>query len=174
MLRELPANIAVTRNFSQHLLTPKKIKVKTRGLATPTATPMPGVEEDPANDPMPDESQTPLVTVKIPRRAYRVLSALIPPPGAENHHCPEVAWDELLHAMFAIGLRPEKLYGSVWIFAPMPKEECKVQLEFSRSITFHEPKEVRRGNKISGYMVRVLGRRLTHAFGWEAGMFECE
>ncbi|KAK5136771.1 hypothetical protein LTR08_002067 [Meristemomyces frigidus] len=174
ILSELPASTPAARRLSQHLMTAKKVKVKTRGTPTSMPTPTIAVDEDPVVDPTLDEAQTPLVTVKVPRRTYRVLSALIPPSGAENHHRPEVAWDELLHAMLTIGLQPEKLYGSVWIFAPMPKEACKVELDLKRSIQFHEPKEVRRGNKISPHMVRTLGRRLTHAFGWEAGMFECE
>ena len=56
----------------------------------------------------------------------------------------------------------------------MPKGECKIDLDLKRSIQFHEPKEVRRGNKIGKNMLRVFGRRLTHAFDFEAGMFECE
>lgn len=68
----------------------------------------------------------------------------------------------------AIGLQPEKLYGSVWIFRP--KKETLV--EAKRSIQFHEPKEIRHGGKIPASMVRVFGRRLKRAYGWESGMFE--
>ena len=84
----------------------------------------------------------------------------------------EIAWTELLQAMNTIGLQPEKLYGSVWMFRPKAKGECKIDV--NRSIQFHEPKEVRRGNKISANYVRTFGRRLKHAYGWEGGMFVCE
>lgn len=70
----------------------------------------------------------------------------------------------------AIGLSPEKLYGSVWIFRP--KKDALIEVK--RSIQFHEPKEIRRGGKIPATMVRVFGRRLKHAYGWEGDMFASE
>ncbi|KAH9836448.1 hypothetical protein Tdes44962_MAKER08480 [Teratosphaeria destructans] len=70
--------------------------------------------------------------------------------------------------MDAVGMRPEKLYGSVWVFRPEPG--CDVA---GRSIQFHEPKEVRRGGKIPSRMARVFGRRMRYTLGWEPGMFVC-
>lgn len=109
---------------------------------------------------------------KLPKRAYKVFSALLPSSSPQNHQRIEIAWEELLSAMNTIGLQPEKLYGSVWIFKPKGEDECL--LELKRSIQFHEPKEVRKGGKIPANMVRVYGRRLKHAYGWEGGMFGCE
>jgi hypothetical protein len=42
-----------------------------------------------------------------------------------------------------------------------------------RSIQFHEPKDVRRGNKIDFIHVRRLGDRSKRAFGWHGDTFVC-
>ncbi|KAK4549472.1 hypothetical protein LTR36_006469 [Oleoguttula mirabilis] len=169
-LQALTLNNSLLQGLTDKVCTPKKAKIKTRG--TPAPAPVATSRLVPATV-MAVEPDPPLLAgVTVPKRAYKVLSAMLPPTGAEYHHCPEVAWDELLHTMNAIGLQPEKLYGSVWNFKPV--SECKVELDLKRSIQFHEPKEVRRGSKIPPNMVRTFGRRLKHAFGWEAGMFECE
>jgi hypothetical protein len=145
----------------------EKTKIKTRGLAS---TP----KEDEDKTSFSTETSTPstTTTIKVPKRAYKVLSALFPAPGAASHQRTEIAWEELLQAMNTIGFQPMKLYGSVWMFMPKGNGECKV--EAKRSIQFHEPKEVRRGSKIPASMVRTFGRRMKHAFGWEDGMFVCE
>ena len=160
----------------------EKIKVKTRGVADSLTQ----AEDKGSSSNVPD-TPSPVATVKVPKRAYKVLAALFPPPGAASHQRTEIAWEDLLQAMHAIGFHPMKLYGSVWIFMPRNNDgkmerrgggqvimsgECKV--EAKRSIQFHEPKEVRKGSKISANMVRTFGRRMKHAFGWWDGMFVCE
>lgn len=142
-------------------------KVKTRGLPASVPKPEDAVPMATAAEISTWTAAKPTVTVS--KRAYRVFTALLPHPTAEQHQRTEIAWDDLLHAMNSIGMRPEKLYGSVWSFKPMSDAQCAVDV--TRGIQFHEPKEVRRGNKIGSHMVRVLGRRLKHAYGWEAGMF---
>jgi hypothetical protein len=146
-----------------------RVKIKTRG--TPREEPSDVASPETLS---PSESAPPAPTqiVKVPRRDYKVFCALLPPPTSDFHQRSEISWDELLHAMESIGLQPEKLYGSVWIFKPLPGDACKVQV--NRSIQFHEPKEVRKGSKIPSRMVRVLGRRLKYTYGWEPGMFGCE
>ena len=146
-----------------------KTKIKTRGAR--------GTTEDSDDKTSSPEAPDPRVaeitrTIKVPKRAYKVLSALFPSAGADSHQRMEIAWEELLQAMNTIGLQPEKLYGSVWMFMPKASDECKVEMK--RSIQFHEPKEVRRGSKIPPNMVRTFGRRLKQAYGWEDGMFVCE
>lgn len=168
VLRELSTNTPSARGLCEPITTPKKHKIKTRGASTPAAT------QDGAVDAATVVDESSLTVVKVPKRVYKVLSTLFPLPGADNHQRLEVAWDELLYAMNAIGLQPEKLYGSVWIFRPGILTDCKVELDLKRSIQFHEPKEVRRGGKIPPNMVRTFGRRMRYAFGWEPGMFECE
>ena len=145
----------------------EKTKVKTRGVAD-----TPSEVEDKANSSTELVTEETVRTVKVPKRAYKVLAALFPPPGAASHQRTEIAWEELLQAMNAIGFQPMKLYGSVWIFMPKMNGQCKV--EAKRSIQFHEPKEVRKGSKIPPSMVRTFGRRMRHAFGWVDGMFICE
>lgn len=145
----------------------EKTKVKTRGAATPLQEKL-NEAKLATSDPVP----TPSVTISVPKRAFKVLSALFPDPGSAGHQRSEIAWEEFLQAMDCIGFQPLKLYGSVWVFTPRSGEECKVQAK--RSIQFHEPKEVRKGSKIPAGMVRMFGKRMKHAFGWEDGMFVCE
>lgn len=123
--------------------------------------------------------------VVLSRRAYKVLAALLPSSTEAQQPRPELAWEEFLFTFNAVGLQPIKLYGSAWMFSPVPKGEThgnddgvatvgKMGLE--RSIQFHEPKEVRRGQKIGRGMVRAFRRRLKLAFGWETAeqLFESE
>lgn len=152
--------------------TPKtKTKTKTRGVpsspasaATPPATPPIAHEDLPATAPAP--------TIEVSKRSFRALDALMPAPTSMSHQRYEIAWNELLSVMDEIGFQAEKLYGSVWMFKPREEGKCKVDV--SRSISFHEPKEVRKGHKIPTNMVRTFGRRLKHAYGWVDGMFVCE
>lgn len=158
--------------------TPTKVikeKVKTRGKPA-AADPRAANYRGPA-----EQLQTPPSTpckppqkFKISKRAFKVMCALLPSTTSVVQQRCEIAWDELLTAFNSIGLEPEKLYGSVWIFKPM--EEGIRKCDAKRSIQFHEPKEVRRGQKIPRPMVRTYGRRLKHAFGWESAedLFECE
>ena len=181
-LKERAANVSIpllTPSVSKTGVSTKpKVKVKTRGVPEP-----PAVEEGRLSPPVetPDLITAPRTTIKVPKRAYRVLSALLPESKAECHQRIEVAWDEFLQAMNTIGLQPEKLYGSVWIFMPKHTKSTsddektkKYWVDVQRSIQFHEPKEVRRGSKMPTHYVRTFGRRLKHAYGWEDGMFVCE
>ncbi|EME89540.1 uncharacterized protein MYCFIDRAFT_86406 [Pseudocercospora fijiensis CIRAD86] len=154
-----------------------KDKKKTRG--TPAA-----------QDPRLPAQHLPVVPkmdrVAVPKRAYKTLSTLLPSPAEAQQPRPELAWEEILFAFNAIGLQPTKLYGSAWIFSPVPKGEIRGidrdgvitvgKMDLGRSIQFHEPKEVRRGQKVPRGMVRTFGRRLKHAFGWEHAeqLFESE
>ncbi|KXT16820.1 hypothetical protein AC579_6795 [Pseudocercospora musae] len=145
-----------------------KDKKKTRG--TPAA-------QDPRLPAQPVAVAPKVERFMIPKRAYRTLSTLLPSPIEAQQPRPELAWEEILFAFNAIGLQPTKLYGSAWIFSPVPKGEIRGndrdgvitigKMDLERSIQFHEPKEVRRGQKVPRGMVRTFGRRLKHAFGWE-------
>lgn len=146
-----------------------KTKIKTRGVpASPVVPEAPPVEA--AQDE--DVPAPPTKTIEVSKRSFRALDALIPAPTSTSHQRAEIAWNELLSALDEIGFQAEKLYGSVWVFKPREDGKCKVDV--SRSISFHEPKEVRKGHKIPTNMVRTFGRRLKHAYGWEGGMFVCE
>ena len=143
-----------------------KHKVKTRGVP---ASPAPAEPVAVAEEPPPE---TVVEKVEVSKRAYKVLNALLPSADSSSHQRSEIAWEELLRALNEIGLQPEKLYGSVWVFKP--REDGQNKVDVKRCISFHEPKEVRKGHKVPQNMVRTFGRRLKHAYGWEDGMFECE
>ncbi|PPJ59583.1 hypothetical protein CBER1_01153 [Cercospora berteroae] len=153
--------------------TPVKSKVKTHG--TPAA---PDPRRILADDDLHEVAQAgaPPEKVTIPKRAFKVFTALLPSPSAAAQQRFEVPWDDLLFAFNAIGLQPVKLYGSAWAFNPVPKGEVvetdagvqtSGKLDLQRSISFHQPKEVRKGAKIPKAMVRTFGRRLKHAYGWQ-------
>ena len=103
-----------------------KSKIKTRG--TPVRPKhdkgTPTVENAEAMGPKSNPLQ-----IKVPKRAFKVFSALLPQSSSANHQRVELAWDELLQAMNTIGLQPEKLYGSVWMFEPKPISDCKVEMK---------------------------------------------
>lgn len=153
-------------NKKTELTAPAKSKPKTRGKpnnnnnSNEDNTNVPALPFLPAPTPHPIPPSTP---IPLPRRTYKVLSALLPTSSTAPR---EIAWRELLHAFSSLGLIPEKLYGSVWIFKPLPRGHADLKVDVSRSIQFHEPKDVRRGGKIDVKMVRRLGGRLKRAFGW--------
>lgn len=173
VLKQLSTNIVnmhaastSKRNISVRTL---RKKIKTRGVAASpaVANPRPCTPEVNAGngaDPHPT-----ITTIAVSKHAFKVFDALVPAPTNTSHQRSEVAWNELLAAMDEIGMQPEKLYGSVWVFKP--RGDGKMKVDVTRSISFHEPKEVRHGHKISSMMVRTFGRRLKHAYGWWDGMF---
>ena len=180
VLTERDLNVAHFRGSTQNgrAVGPKtainsKAKIKTRGTPkTPTTSAAAILNEVRSAKPEATLDKSIRQKIKVPKRAHKVLSALLPESKSANHQRIEIAWTELLQAMDTIGLEPEKLYGSVWMFKPKSAAECLVDVK--RSIQFHEPSVVRKGQKIPSCMVRVFGRRLKHAFGWEDGMFVCE
>lgn len=136
-----------------------KDKVKTRGKPAGQDT---RLAMTPAPVPPAAPVREHVEKVKISKRAYKVFTLLLPSLTAAQQPRSEVAWDDLLYAMNAIGLQPTKLYGSVWMFRPVPKGESHSKkegvvtvgkMDMERSIQFHEPKEVRRGQKIPKPMV---------------------
>lgn len=146
---------------SQYLTTGRKIlkenepviKNKSRGEA------MIGRIADPAtvitNAPLNDHS-----AIAVDARALKVFHTLFFTPSISATPG-EVAWTEFLHAMHSTGFIPEKLYGSVWQFAP-------TKLDVERSIQFHEPHPA---CKLPYKTARRFGRRLERAYGWTSSTF---
>jgi len=174
-LSEMDPNIGTCPNLPDHKTTETKRikdKVKTRGIPA-AADPRSITFQEPAAKAVhrSDTQQKP----KISKKAYRVFCALLPGTHGVMQQRGKLSWDDLIAAFDAIGFVPEKLYGSVWSFTPRPKDQRAV-VDVARPMQFHEPKEVRRGQKIPRPMVRTFGRRLKHAYGWECAetMFECE
>jgi hypothetical protein len=155
-----------TENKKTEIMFEEKVKLKTQGKAQEAEEALPSTPPNAVQ--MPTRVRKP---ISIPRRSFKVMSALLPSPSTISHAPREVSWDDFVYTLNTIGLVPEKLYGSVWIFKPLPEGEGLVSVD--RSIQFHEPKGVRRGNKIDFTQVRRFGDRLKRAFGWDGETFAC-
>ncbi len=160
------SRVIQSRSKSENEIRRLAPKVKTKGAASLPATEHGGGPHD--GPPGQDNLSVPQ-RISVDRRTFNVVSALLPEIGNDNHQRVQITWQEMLQGLNSIGLQPEKLYGSVWLFKPKKKNECLVEMK--RSIQFHEPHS---GGKIPPNMVRVFGKRLTHAYGWEGGMFVAE
>jgi hypothetical protein len=107
----------VTSSISEHESNSKfdlpirKEKPKTRGSADGPAT-------APAEPAFPHEASTPPAPrFTIGKRAYHTFSTLFFKPCTDSQPG-EVPWTDFVSAMSAINFMPEKLFGSVWRFAP--------------------------------------------------------
>ncbi|KAF9945186.1 hypothetical protein BGZ72_001585 [Mortierella alpina] len=134
--------------------TAPKTKVKTRGVAVPSAA---AVEESPSGSGQQEDIQP---TFAVDKRSLKVFSTLFYKPSTSSQPG-EVPWNDFLHAMGATGFGMQKLYGSVWHFTPS-------NLDVERSIQFHEPHPI---SKIPFRIARRIGRRLTRTYGWHGNMF---
>ncbi|KAI1867582.1 hypothetical protein JX265_007384 [Neoarthrinium moseri] len=67
--------------------------------------------------------------------------------------------------MTSIGFRAEKLYGSVWQFAPTEK------LQLYQALQVHEPHP---NPKIPHWVARAIGRRMSRRWGWSLDTFRTE
>lgn len=139
---------------------PVKTKTKSRKagsltIPAPTAEATAPVEESEAAQKLP-----------LNARALKVFKTLFFTPSATSTPG-ELAWTDFLYAMVSVGLVPEKLYGSVWQFSPDPS-----RLGVKRSIQFHEPHGT--NSKMSYWIARSHGRRLSRAYGWDGSSFALE
>ena len=167
--RKFDASPAGNENKKAEIALEEKTKTKTRGEANDQVDTVSQAEQDPTAAPSsPDDLRK---AVKVPRREFKVLCALLPSSATISHAPREVSWNDFISALNTLGLVPEKLYGSVWIFKPLSAGHGLVRAD--RSIQFHEPKSVRHGNKIDARMVRRFGDRLKRAFGWDGETFAC-
>ena len=137
------------RTIVQNKPTDPKPKPKTKGTARPAeAEPMP--QNLPVRQGEVSSDQFP-----VDQRALKVFKTLFYVPKASGQPG-EVTWTNFLHALTSIGFSAQKLYGSVWQFSP---EKVKID----RPIQFHEPHP---SGKLSFYLLRQIGRRLTRLYGW--------
>lgn len=167
--RKFDASPAGNENKKAEIALEEKTKTKTRGEANDQVDTVSQAEQDPTAAPSsPDDLRK---AVKVPRREFKVLCALLPSSATISHAPREVSWNDFISALNTLGLVPEKLCGSVWIFKPLSVGHGLVRAD--RSIQFHEPKSVRHGNKIDVRMVRRFGDRLKRAFGWDGETFAC-
>jgi hypothetical protein len=166
---KLHSSPAVNENKKAEITLEERTKTKTRGEAKDQVDTVPQPEHIPAASRINSDGLRQVV--KVPKREFKVLCALLPSSPTISQAPREVSWNDFIGALNALGLVPEKLYGSVWIFKPLPAGNGLVKAD--RSIQFHEPKSVRHGNKIGARMVRRFGDRLKRAFGWDGETFAC-
>ncbi|KAG9659514.1 hypothetical protein KCU64_g3805, partial [Aureobasidium melanogenum] len=108
-----------------------------------------------------EASETPKKTPFIvDKRAKKTLSALFYTPSS-NDTPGDTTWTDFVHAMLSIGFVVEKLFGSVWHFAPP-------ESVIGEHIQFHAPHA---GDKVRYHVARLFGRRLQRAYGWSEDMF---
>ncbi|KAM7199791.1 hypothetical protein V8F20_005661 [Naviculisporaceae sp. PSN 640] len=134
-----------------------KTKVKSRGTPNSGAQ---GAQELKATQAPPGPVTDSQPSFAVDSRALKVFRILFFDPSA-NTTPGEVAWNDFLHAMIAVGFGAQKLYGSVWHFQP-------TSLDVERSIQFHEPHP---HGKLPFLVARRYGRRLNRAYGWLGRMF---
>lgn len=102
---------------------------------------------------------------KVDKKAYKVFFTLFHTPSP--HEAPgDVLWKDFVHAMLAVGFRVEKLYGCIWHFSPDEKSGLEGDIQIHHPWIY--PTKV---EKISFAKVRIIGRRLSRAYGWHAGLF---
>jgi len=162
VLSELDPNARVARPSKSELIceTPIKDKLKTRGLASPTATviPQPKVERKVVFN---DSESTYIVN----KRSLKVFAALF--HVESDRQAPhEIPWIDFLYAMGSIGFSTAKLFGSSWQCSPPVDSKTMTQ-----PIQFHEPHP---GSKLRFFEAKKMGRRLHRTYGWTGDMFVCK
>jgi len=140
-------------NIEQRVTKPEilvpRTKTKTRSLLP---------ELPPIVQPEPDNVISLTPSIKIDKRAQKVLAALFYDPTRDAPG--EIPWSEFLHTFASINFGIEKQHGSAWVFTP-PEES-------QRAIIFHEPHP---SSKIPLRIARRHGRRLSRAYGWTKETF---
>ncbi|KAH0342560.1 hypothetical protein KCU81_g5583, partial [Aureobasidium melanogenum] len=100
-------------------------------------------------------------TLMVDKRAKKTLSALFYAPSS-NDIPGDTTWTDFVHVFHSLGFAVEKLFGSVWHFAPQSV------LGNGEHIQFYAPHA---GEKVRYHVARLFGRRLQRAYGWSEDMF---
>ncbi|KAK6005394.1 hypothetical protein QM012_007036 [Aureobasidium pullulans] len=114
------------------------------------------------------DSKTEFKTSAIPRRSTfivdkrskKTFAAIFYTPSS-NDTPGDTTWTDFVHALLSIDFVVEKLFGSVWHFAP-PESVT------GEHIQFHAPHAE---DKVRYYVARLIGRRLYRAYGWTEATF---
>jgi hypothetical protein len=99
----------------------------------------------------------------VDKRSKKVFSTLFFSPTS-NDPPPEITWLDFVHAMQAADFEPEQLYAEIWQFE-------HAESDAQTSVMFHAPQCV---DKIPFHLVRLYGRRLARACGWDGEVFVLE
>ncbi|CAI6334406.1 unnamed protein product [Periconia digitata] len=110
-------------------------------------------------------SSLPAGLFTLNRKAYKPFSTLFFQPSATDEPG-EVPWADFVYSLNAIGLIPEKLFGSSWQFTPDASFSKKVKVD--RPINFYQPHS---GPKLPYNIARRYGRRLNRIYGLEKSSF---
>lgn len=97
---------------------------------------------------------------KLNARALKVFKTIFSTPSIDAT-TGEVAWNDFLYAMKAVGFAPEAMGGSEWHFHPET-------VDVKHGIVFHSPHP---NPKMPYQVARRHGRDLRRAYGWEGHMF---
>ncbi|KAI1616064.1 hypothetical protein EDD37DRAFT_102500 [Exophiala viscosa] len=151
------SDITVTQEKLTHLTVSEtpRTKVKTRG----TPDTLRSHDQNEPVIPKAEVSAPAPATYHVSERALKVFNNMFHVESTETKQR-EIAWTDFLHAMTAVGFSAEKLYGSVWHFAPGGLE--------GGSIHIHEPHP---SSKIPFRIARRIGRRLSRQYGWTGETF---
>lgn len=102
------------KDAQKHLQT--TTKVKTRETADSIAEKF---AADDAPVEVEKEETPPAPAFRLKMRDFRVLAAHFYQPSLKEVPKGEMPWDDFLAAMWAIGFDAQRVYGSVWRFAPV-------------------------------------------------------
>jgi hypothetical protein len=100
------------------------------------------------------------IIFKLNARALKVFETIFFTPSIDATPG-EVAWNDFLYAMKAVGFAPEAMGGSEWHFHPET-------VDVKHGIVFHSPHP---NPKMPYQVARRHGRDLRRAYGWEGHMF---
>lgn len=132
----------------------RKIKLKTR--VTNTTDPVPK-----SGDSNTQESQTISKQIfSLKARDHKVFRTLFYQPSQDTT-LGQIKWFDFLHAMISVGFKAQKLGGSAWQFTPTTAWS-------ERGICFQEPHP---DSKLSFWVGRHMGGRLTRVYGWDRENF---
>ncbi|CAI6341354.1 unnamed protein product [Periconia digitata] len=155
-----PANTALSR-------TPDWVAPALRAAKkTPEAT-APVAPAEPATTTLVSRPKPSEVFV-LNRKAYKPFSILFFQPTVSDEPG-MIPWTDFLYALNAIGLVPEKRYGSVWCFTPNESFVSKVKVE--TPITFDEPHPE---SKLPYLTSRYYGQWLYRTYGLDRSSFQLE
>ncbi|OJJ66190.1 hypothetical protein ASPBRDRAFT_59870 [Aspergillus brasiliensis CBS 101740] len=131
----------------------RRQKVKTRPAHSSVYSIAPGTESWEKEDVAPE---APILKVKP--STFEVFSTLFSKSGSRG----SVSWSDFEAAMVDLNFSVIPRFGSVYTFSP-PQE-----LAAQKAITLHRP----HNNRIEGYRLLILGRRLGRRYGWSDKTFE--
>ncbi|KAF4500077.1 Ipa [Fusarium agapanthi] len=107
-----------------------------------------------------NEAVKPPQPVKVSSSTAQVFATLFDKTQSQG----SVRWTSFEAAMSELGFSVLPRFGSVYTFRPSEDMDIK------RPVSIHRPHQ----SQIEGYMILILARRLSRAYGWSGGSFVTE